>query len=133
MAIPTPITLGDNKPVEKEYNFDHGKVVDLTTDAVEKVKNFTQKNAEQTKGKLFRILVEGGGCNGFQYQFTFDHKKDKDYVIPCADIEVLLDKNSEPFIKGAVVDYVENSTGAGFIVKNPQAKAECGCGISFSV
>lgn len=133
MAIPTPITLGNKKPVEKEYNFKHGKPLDLTPEAVAQVKLFAERNAEQTKDKFFRVLVEGGGCNGFQYQFTFDEKKESDHVIPCEDIQVLLDKQSEPFVRGAVVDYVADHRGAGFIVKNPQAKAECGCGISFSV
>ena len=133
MAIPTPITLGDQKEIEKQYNFNHGKPLDLTPEAVQQVKQFASANADKIKDKHFRVMVEGGGCNGFQYQFTFDNKKDEDHVIDCEDIQILLDKSAEPFIKGAIVDYVADFRGAGFIVKNPQAKAECGCGISFSV
>ncbi len=133
MAIPTPITFDDVKPVERIYNFDHGKPIDLTQDAVAKVKEFTQKNADKTSGRLFRVAVEGGGCSGMQYRFTFDAPSTEDTQIQCDDITVLLDANSEAYIRGAVVDYVDGLTGAGFIVKNPQAKAECGCGISFTV
>ena len=133
MAIPTPISFGDEKPVEKVYNFDHGKPIDLTIEAIEKVKDTFKKNPDKTNGKLFRVFVEGGGCSGMQYGFTFDEKKDDDQVVNCGDIQVLISSTSEAYIRGSIVDYVENFQGAGFIVKNPQSKGECGCGISFSV
>ena len=134
MPIPTQITFGDDKEKkEKVYNFAHGKKIDLTPEAIEQVQNFTKKNADKTKGKFFRVCVEGGGCSGLQYVFTFDEKKDDDSVIPCGDIKVLLDTVTEPYVKGSVVDYINELTGAGFIVKNPQSKGECGCGISFAV
>jgi len=135
MAIPAPITLGDENEAsqEKTYNFDHGKLLDLTSEAVQYVKNFTAANSQKIKGKLFRVFVEGGGCSGMQYGFTFDTKKEYDHIIPCEDIEVLLNDASVPFIKGSVVDYVTNANGTGLVVQNPQSKSECGCGISFSV
>lgn len=134
MPIPTQITFGDDKEkTAKVYNFDHGKKIDLTLEAIQQVKEFTQKNAEKTSGKHFRVCVEGGGCSGYQYVFTFDEKKADDSLISCGDIEVLLDPLTEPYVKGSVVDYVNDLSGAGFIVKNPQSKGECGCGISFAV
>lgn len=135
MAIPTPITFEDDKAgkQEKVYNFDHGKVLDLTPEAVAQVKTFMQSNPEKTQGKKFRVYVEGGGCSGMQYGFTFDDVKEGDHQIECDDITVLVNVSSETFLKGSVVDYVNDLNGAGFIVKNPQSKGECGCGISFSV
>lgn len=132
MTAPVPISFGSEKPKERVYNFGHGKPVDLTPEAIEQVKNFAKTNP-QTEGKLFRIYVEGGGCSGFQYGFTFDEKRDDDNVISCGDISVLVDVPSLVYMKGAVVDYVADFRGAGFVVKNPQSKGECGCGTSFTV
>ena len=132
MAIPTPITLEGEEKKEKVYNMDHGKLIDLTEDAISYVKDFFSKN-EKVQGKNFKVYVEGGGCSGMQYGFTFADKTDDDEVVACADIEVLVDKNSIVFVKGAVVDYVNDFTGSGFVVKNPQSAAECGCGVSFTV
>lgn len=133
MAIaPVPISFGEEKTAEKVYNMDHGKLIDLTPEAVAKVKDFIKKNPA-AGAKIFRIGVEGGGCSGLQYGFTFDDKKDDDNVVACEDIEVLIDNPTLAYIKGAVVDYVEDMRGSGFIVKNPQSKGECGCGVSFTV
>lgn len=129
---PIPISFGDEAKVEKIYNMDHGKLLDLTSDAIEKVKDFIRKNPK-AEGKRFRVFVEGGGCSGMQYGFTFAEKKDDDNVVECGDVEVLIDNVSLAYIKGAIVDYVEDMRGSGFIVKNPQSKGECGCGVSFTV
>lgn len=129
---PTGITFGDESPADRVYNLNHGKLLDLTPEAVAKVREFSQKN-DKAQGKTFRVYVEGGGCSGMQYGFTFDERKDDDDVVPCGDIEVLVDKNSISYLKGAVVDYVEGLSGAGFVVENPLAKASCGCGTSFTV
>ncbi len=129
---PVPISFGEEKKVEKIYNMDHGKPIDLTHDAIEQVKSFIEKNPAAA-AKKFRVYVEGGGCSGMQYGFTFDDKKDDDNIVPCEDIEVLIDEPSLAYIKGAVIDYVADMRGAGFVVKNPQSKGECGCGVSFTV
>lgn len=134
-TAPIPISFGEeeSQPQEKLYNMDHGKVIDLTHEAILKVKSFIAGKPEQTEGKLFRINVEGGGCSGMQYGFTFDTPKETDYVVDCEDIQVLIDREASVFIKGAVVDYIEDFRGSGFVVKNPQSKGECGCGLSFTV
>lgn len=133
MATPVPITFGDEKKKEeKTYNFDHGKLIDLTPEAIAHIKDFLEKNPK-AQGKTFRVYVEGGGCSGMQYGFTFDDKKDDDNIVPCGDIEVLVDNPSLIYIKGAVVDHVDDFSGSGFIVKNPLSKGECGCGTSFTV
>lgn len=131
-TAPIPISFGDEEQQVKTYNMNHGKVIDLTEDAIDQVKLFLKKNPK-AKDKYFRVKVEGGGCSGMQYGFTFDDKQPDDHVVPCGDIEVLIHPDAVIFIKGAVVDFVQDHTGTGFVVKNPLSKGECGCGISFTV
>jgi iron-sulfur cluster insertion protein len=89
---------------------------------------------EEHKGLMMRIAVSGGGCSGFQYNFTFDDKKgDGDFVIQRDGATVLIDETSLDLLKGSEIDYVEDMIGASFQIKNPQAKSTCGCGNSFAV
>jgi len=132
MPIPIPITLDNEKP-EKEYAFNHGKLLDLTPEAITKVQEFITKNKDKIGEKRFRVYVEGGGCSGHQYGFTFDNPKDDDNIITCGSIDVLVSEETLPFLKGSIVDYVEDSSGSGYIVKNPLSTGECSCGVSFSV
>jgi iron-sulfur cluster insertion protein len=91
-------------------------------------------NQEEHKGLMMRIAVAGGGCSGFQYNFTFDEAKtDADVVIQRDGATVLIDETSLDLLKGSEIDYVEDMIGASFQIKNPQAKSTCGCGNSFSV
>lgn len=104
----------------------------LPTDAA--VKKIAKILSKEDNAKFFRVAVNGGGCSGFQYDFTTDTtKKQGDYEIPCGDYVILLDDMSVPFVKGAVLDYVTQMIGSGFEIKNPNAKSSCGCGVSFSV
>ena len=83
--------------------------------------------------KPLRIFVQGGGCSGFQYGFTFDEKKEGDTVIATGGIEVVVDPQSATYLKDAKVDFVEDMRGAGFSVTNPNATGGgCGCGKSFN-
>ncbi len=79
-----------------------------------------------------RIFVQGGGCSGFQYGFTFDDRKPTDYHLRVRDIDVVVDRASALKLHNATVDYIEDFRGAGFSVENPNATASCGCGKSFS-
>ncbi|MEM6602687.1 MAG: iron-sulfur cluster assembly accessory protein [Pseudomonadota bacterium] len=84
--------------------------------------------------QFFRVAVNGGGCSGFQYDFgVAEEKKDDDHLIACGSYHVLVDDVSVAFLKGAVLDYVIELIGASFVIKNPNAKSSCGCGVSFSV
>ncbi len=103
----------------------------FTDAAVAKVRSFVDGLAE-AKDKHLRIFVQGGGCSGFEYGFTFDERKDTDLVIAQDGIEVLLDSFSRPYLEGCEVDYQESLMGSGFSVKNPNAAGTCGCGHSFS-
>ena len=99
----------------------------LTNNAATRIKEL-QKNEEN--GSLFRISVLGGGCSGFQYDFSFDTKQDEN------DLKInniLIDKQSAELLKGSEVDYVSELIGSSFKISNPQSKSSCGCGISFSL
>ncbi len=103
----------------------------FTDAAIAKVREFLQTKPD-AQGKMLRIFVQGGGCSGFEYGFSFDELKDGDLVIPQGDIEVLLDSFSLPYLEGCYVDHTETLMGSGFSVKNPNATGTCGCGHSFS-
>ena len=86
--------------------------------------------SEKDKGSFFRIAIKGGGCSGFQYEFTFDQSKAED------DLNynnILIDKTSAELLKGSEIDYVSELIGEQFKITNPQTKSSCGCGVSFSL
>ena len=85
-------------------------------------------------GTMLRVSVEGGGCSGFQSKFDMERAKvPDDLVIDRAGAVVLIDPVSVGFMAGSEIDFVEDLIGASFKVKNPQAKASCGCGTSFAL
>ncbi len=106
-------------------------MVQLTDSAKNKVKDFATKNASY-QGKAFRVYVQGGGCHGFSYGFTFDEKREGDEINKNGDVDVLIDPQSAKYLNGAQIDYVEDLKGAGFVIENPNATGTCGCGSSVS-
>ena len=86
--------------------------------------------SEQSGNSYFRISVQGGGCSGFKYNFSFDEKIEKDDIIFN---KTVIDKSSLEIINGSVVDYKKEMIGDSFIIENPKATSSCGCGLSFSV
>ena len=83
---------------------------------------------------FFRVAVLGGGCSGFQYDFSIDQKRqDDDSVFVAHNVEVVVDEMSLELIDSAELDYVQDLMGSYFTVTNPNATASCGCGTSFSV
>jgi iron-sulfur cluster assembly accessory protein len=83
---------------------------------------------------MLRVAVTGGGCSGFQYNFTLDDARlEDDLVIERDGATVLIDPVSLDFLKGAEIDFADDLIGAAFKVNNPNATASCGCGTSFSV
>jgi len=88
----------------------------------------------ETAGSMLRVSVSGGGCSGFQYQFTFDHARNEDDLSVEKDgVVVLVDSVSLPFVEGSTLDFVDDLMGQSFRVSNPNATAACGCGTSFSI
>ena len=85
-------------------------------------------------GSMLRVSVEGGGCSGFQYKFGVETAKADDDIVIARDGAVLLiDPVSVDYMAGSEIDFVDDLIGASFKVKNPLAKASCGCGTSFAL
>lgn len=91
--------------------------------------------AKQPEGSVLRIVVAGGGCSGFQYEYKLVQEQPAadDLVLAKGDATVLIDSLSLEFMGGAEIDYVDDLIGQSFQIKNPNAVASCGCGTSFSV
>lgn len=103
----------------------------LSPTAVAKVKELMAE--ENNPNLLLRIFVQGGGCSGFQYGFTFDETRNDDDWDIETDVPVVVDSMSMQYLDGSTVDYQEDLMGASFVINNPQASSTCGCGSSFSV
>ncbi len=119
----------------------------FTDSAVDKIKQLIDEEGNP-KLKL-RVFVQGGGCSGFQYGFTFededeedearstledDDEESGDYVLTAKNgVQLLIDSMSYQYLVGAEIDYKDDLNGAQFVIKNPNAVTSCGCGSSFSV
>ena len=103
------------------------KEIKFTDKALKQINNLLTK---KDKGSFFRIAIKGGGCSGFQYEFTFDTNKNEDDLY---FENILIDKTSADLLKGSEVDYVSELIGETFKITNPQSKSSCGCGVSFSL
>lgn len=90
--------------------------------------------AKEPAGSMLRVAVNGGGCSGFQYDFSIAQaREDDDLAIEKNGVIVLVDPVSLDFLKGAEVDFADEIIGAAFRINNPNATASCGCGTSFSM
>lgn len=108
--------------------------VNLTDSALNRILEIQGK--EQNHGKFLRILVESGGCNGFQYIFKLDDKiltDDIKIAEKNSAIIAVTDQTSMPFLQNAQIDFVKELGASYFKVNNPNAAGSCGCGSSFSV
>jgi iron-sulfur cluster insertion protein len=80
-----------------------------------------------------RVYVQGGGCSGFQYGFTFDEAVEEgDMTVENMGVTLLIDPMSFQYLINAEIDYREGLEGAQFVIRNPNAKTTCGCGSSFA-
>lgn len=80
-----------------------------------------------------RVFVQGGGCSGFQYGFTFDEiVNEDDTTMTKNGVQLLIDSMSYQYLVGAEIDYKDDLEGAQFVIKNPNNGSTCGCGSSFS-
>jgi len=91
--------------------------------------------AEENNPELsLRTFVQGGGCSGMSYGFTFDEiTNEDDFEVPLEKFRVLVDSMSMQYLQGSSIDYKEDLQGSQFVISNPNAQATCGCGSSFSV
>lgn len=98
-----------------------------------KVKDLIAEENSQSD-LMLRVFIQGGGCSGFQYGFTFDEsEKDGDTVVMKNGVKLLVDPMSFQYLSGAEIDYSEGIEGSQFVIRNPNASTTCGCGSSFSV
>lgn len=125
------------------------QLIIFTDSAARKANQLIQE--EQNPALNLRVFVQGGGCSGFQYGFTFDEKINEDDTIinkkikntdqqgdedqggDGIEVKLLIDPMSLQYLTGAEIDYREDVNGAQFIIRNPNAKTTCGCGSSFAV
>jgi iron-sulfur cluster insertion protein len=91
---------------------------------------FKEENNPSLK---FRVFVQGGGCSGMQYGFTFDEQQNEDdFDFEYGPLTVLVDSMSFGYLQGAQISYREDTMGSSFVINNPNAQTTCGCGSSFS-
>ncbi|TXH74499.1 MAG: iron-sulfur cluster insertion protein ErpA [Thiothrix sp.] len=103
----------------------------FTNAAAAKVKQLIDE--ENNPALMLRVFVQGGGCSGFQYGFTFDEEEnDGDTMVENGGVKLLIDPMSFQYMVGAEIDYTEGLEGAQFVIRNPNATTTCGCGSSFS-
>ncbi len=104
----------------------------ITQSAITKISSLIAE--EKNPDIKLRTFVQGGGCSGFSYGFTFDEVQNEDDTAVQRDgITLLIDSMSYQYLVGSEIDYREGLEGAHFVINNPNAKNSCGCGNSFSV
>jgi iron-sulfur cluster insertion protein len=107
-------------------------MIEITESAKTKIVDLLLE--ENNPNLKLRTFVQGGGCSGFSYGFTFDEEQNEDdFQFPLDNYTLLVDSMSMQYLQGAIIDYTENLTGSQFSIKNPNAITTCGCGSSFSV
>ncbi len=126
MSAPaSPVTLPEGVREGNE------NLVRLTADAGAKVMALI---AREQQGDFLRIAITGGGCNGLSYKMRFTPETRRgDILVRTGGAAVLVDPKTALYLKGTVLDYSHKMVGGGFKFSNPNAKASCSCGESFSV
>jgi iron-sulfur cluster insertion protein len=103
----------------------------FTDSAATKVQQLIEE--EKNDNLMLRVFIQGGGCSGFQYGFTFDESvQEDDTIVENQGVKLLIDPMSYQYLVGAEIDYTEGLEGSQFVIRNPNAVTTCGCGSSFS-
>jgi iron-sulfur cluster assembly protein/iron-sulfur cluster insertion protein len=105
-------------------------MITLTPRAANQVR--TMQTEQKVPEKRLRVLVESGGCSGFQYGMSFDEHKAGDTEFESEGVPILMDPASLAYLNGAAIDFDDGLHGKGFEIKNPNAQSTCGCGKSFN-
>ncbi len=130
-AILTASPLAPPSPVPDGVREGNENLIQLTTDAGTKVASLV---ARERQGEFLRVAITGGGCNGLSYKMKFvAEPKRGDILVRTAGTCVLVDSKSALYLKGTHLDYSPAMVAGGFKFSNPNAKASCSCGESFSV
>jgi iron-sulfur cluster insertion protein len=107
-------------------------MIELTENAISKIVELLSE--EGNPNLKLRTFVQGGGCSGFSYGFTFDEEQNEDdFTVEKPGMTLLVDAMSMQYLQGSTVDYIEDDMGSQFSIINPNAQSTCGCGSSFSV
>lgn len=108
-------------------------MIKVTESAIKKIEELLLEENNPNLG--LRTFVQGGGCSGFQYGFTFDEdKNDDDFEFPIGNsFRLLIDAMSMQYLTDAELDYVDELMNSQFVIRNPNAQSTCGCGSSFSI
>ena len=104
-------------------------MINLTTAAALKLETFI------TDKEVVRLAVEGGGCAGFQYRFglvPIEETFEDDYIIEKLGVKLFVDAISYMYLENVEIDYEDTHFSSAFKINNPDVKATCGCGSSFS-
>jgi iron-sulfur cluster insertion protein len=110
----------------------------FTEEAANKVKTILAETAIEEQDPMLahqklRISITGGGCSGFKYEFAFtDIQNEDDTAVEKNDVTLLVDPLSMQYLEGATIGYKEDASGEEFVITNPNASSQCGCGSSFS-
>ncbi len=109
-----------------------GESLQFTQAAARKVRELMHE--EGNPDLKLRVYIQGGGCSGFQYGFSFEaESQEDDLAVETDGVMLLVDPVSLQYLGGAEVDYSESLQGAQFVIRNPNAKTTCGCGSSFTM
>ncbi len=122
-------TLTANPPVQVREGTE--MLVRLSSAAGKKA---TALMARENQGNYLRVAISGGGCNGLSYKLKFTGEPKKgDILVKSAGVDVIVDSKTALYLKGTEIDFSDKLIGGGFKFSNPNAKASCSCGESFSV
>ena len=105
-------------------------MITLTERAARQIESMHRESAKE--GQMLRVLVETGGCSGFQYGMSFDAPKDDDEQLESSGVRFLIDPASHAYMDGCRIDFDDGLQGKGFEIQNPNAQSTCGCGKSFN-
>lgn len=106
-------------------------MINFTESATKKIASILE---QQEPHMFMRVFIRGGGCSGMEYGFTLDETRaDDDFEFNVGAHRALIDAASMQYLQNATVDYTESLTGSRFVITNPNATAQCGCGSSFAV
>ncbi len=109
-------------------------MISVTDRAVQAIRDCIAAENKSIADAYLRVAVKGGGCSGLMYSLSIDvSAADTDLVIPTGDVRIVVDRKSKLFLHGLTLDYTSGLNGKGFVFSNPNAKATCGCGESFTV
>jgi iron-sulfur cluster insertion protein len=113
-------------------------IIEISDKAIDRVAELILEDGN--KNLKLRVFIQGGGCSGFQYGFSFEENSEvDDFIINKTssnfktDIQFLIDASSSQYLQGAIIDFSDDINGQQFIINNPNAQTTCGCGSSFSV